>query len=137
LRGLSRPYGRDRRKAADDSSLRPGQRVHQTEAEEYAYPVDKRGRPAHATGMASSERVQRALAAASELSKEERGELIAELLLGLERDRETDPGYDEAWSAEIRRRVDAVVSGQSNGAPWSQVRREIEGQLAERRRRLA
>jgi putative addiction module component (TIGR02574 family) len=87
--------------------------------------------------MASSERVQRALAAASELSKEEREELIAELLLGLERDREADPGYDEAWSAEIRRRVDAVVSGRSKGVPWSQVRREIESQLAERRRRSA
>ena len=87
--------------------------------------------------MASSERVQRALAAASQLSKDEREELITELILGLERDREPEPGYDAAWSAEIRRRVDAVASGQSQGAPWSQVRREIEAQLAERRRRSA
>jgi putative addiction module component (TIGR02574 family) len=87
--------------------------------------------------MASSERVQRALAAASELSKEEREELITELILGLERDRDPEPGYDEAWSAEIRRRVDAVVNGQSKGERWSQVRREIEAQLAERRRRTA
>ena len=61
--------------------------------------------------MASSERVQRALAAASALSTEEREELIAELVVGLERDREPEPGYDAAWSAEIRRR--AVVSGGS------------------------
>jgi len=85
--------------------------------------------------MASSERVQRALAAAHELSKEEREELIAELILGLERDRDPEPGYDETWSAEIRRRVDAVLSGKSKGVPWSQVRREIEAQLVERRRR--
>ena len=65
--------------------------------------------------MASSDRVQRALAAASELSKAEREELITELILGLERDREPEPGYDEAWSAEIRRRVDAVVSGRFPG----------------------
>jgi putative addiction module component (TIGR02574 family) len=87
--------------------------------------------------MASSERVQRALAATSELSKEEREELITELILGLQRDRDPEPGYDEAWSAEIRRRVDAVVTGKSKGVPWSQVRREIEAQLAERRRRSA
>jgi putative addiction module component (TIGR02574 family) len=87
--------------------------------------------------MASSERVQRALAAASELSAEERQELIAELVLSLETDREPGPGYDAAWSAEIRRRVDAVVSGKSQGLPWSQVRREIPEQLAERRRRSA
>src|SRR5579864_325722 len=99
--------------------------------------VDNRERRAHATGMASSERVQRALAAASALSTQEREELITELILGLERDRDPEPGYDEAWSAEIRRRVDAVVSGRSKGVPWSQVRREIEAQLAERRRRPA
>jgi putative addiction module component (TIGR02574 family) len=87
--------------------------------------------------MASSERVQCALAATSELSKEEREELIAELILGLERDRDPEPGYEEAWATEIRGRVDAVVSGKSKGVPWSQVRREIEAQLAERRHRSA
>jgi putative addiction module component (TIGR02574 family) len=100
-------------------------------------PVDNRPRRDHATGMASSERVQRALAAASALSTEERAELIGELILGLERERDPEPGYDEAWSAEIRRRVDAVVGGASKGAPWSQVKREIAAQLAERRRRSA
>ena len=87
--------------------------------------------------MASSERLQRALAAASELSADEREELVSELLLSLERDRDPDAGYDEAWSAEIRGRVDAVVSGQSKGTPWSQVRREIETKVAEHRRRSA
>jgi putative addiction module component (TIGR02574 family) len=87
--------------------------------------------------MASSERVQRALAAASDLTTEERAELIGELILSLEREREPEPGYEVAWSAEIRRRVDAVVSGASRGASWSQVKAEIAAQLAERRRRSA
>jgi putative addiction module component (TIGR02574 family) len=82
--------------------------------------------------MALSERVQRALAAASALSREERRELITELALGLARERAPKADHDEAWAAEIRRRVDAVVSGESRGVPWSQVRHEIEGKLAER-----
>lgn len=77
------------------------------------------------------------MAAAAGLSKEEREELVAELIVGLERDREPEPGYDEAWSKEIRRRVDAALAGRSKGTPWSQVRRDIEAQLAERRRRSA
>jgi putative addiction module component (TIGR02574 family) len=100
-------------------------------------PVDNRPRRDHAEDMASSDRVQRALAAASALSTEERAELIGELILGLERERDPEPGYDEAWSAEIRRRVDAVVGGASKGAPWSQVKSEIAAQLAARRRRSA
>jgi putative addiction module component (TIGR02574 family) len=87
--------------------------------------------------MASSERVQRALAAASALSTEERAELIGELILGLERERDPEPGYDEAWTAEIRRRVEAVIGGASKGTPWPQVRSEIAAQLAERRRHSA
>ena len=100
-------------------------------------PVDNCPRRDHAVGMASSERVQRALAAASSLTTEERAELIGELILSLERERDPEPGYDEAWAAEIRRRVDAVLSGASKGAPWSQVKREIAAQLAERRRQPA
>jgi putative addiction module component (TIGR02574 family) len=84
--------------------------------------------------MASSERVQRALAAASALTAEERAELIGELILSLEREQAPEPGYDEAWSAEIRRRVDAVLGGGSRGRPWSQVKSEIAAHLAERRR---
>src|SRR5271165_4688284 len=79
--------------------------------------VDNGPRRDHAVDMASSERVQRALAAASALSTEERAELIGELILDLERERDPEPGYDEAWSAEIRRRVDAVVGGASKGTP--------------------
>jgi putative addiction module component (TIGR02574 family) len=87
--------------------------------------------------MASSERLQQAVAAASKLSTKEREELIVELLLGLEGERDPEVGYDAAWSTEIRRRVDAVVSGESKGASWPRVRGEIEAKLAERRRKSA
>lgn len=76
-----------------------------------------------------------ALAAASALSTEEREELIEELILSIGRDREAEPGYDEAWSAEVRRRVDAVVRGASKGTPWTSVQSEVAAKLAERRRR--
>jgi hypothetical protein len=79
--------------------------------------VDNPERRAHFAGMASSDRVQRALAAASELSAEEREELIAELVLSLGRDREPEPSYDEAGPAEVRRRVDPVASHKSQGLP--------------------
>jgi putative addiction module component (TIGR02574 family) len=84
--------------------------------------------------MASSERIQRALAAASALTVQEREELVAQIILGLDRDRDPEPGYDDAWSTEIRRRVNAALSG-SAGTPWSEVRREIRERLVERRRR--
>ena len=87
--------------------------------------------------MASSERIRRALAAAAELSKDEREELVAELMLSLEHEGPPDEGYDEAWSAEIRRRVDAVVSGRSVGRPWADVRRELTEALEQRRRGTA
>jgi hypothetical protein len=47
---------------------------------------------------------------------------------------ETDPdaGYRDAWCAEIRRRVDLVLSGRSTGLPWPLVMRQIRAQLAER-----
>jgi putative addiction module component (TIGR02574 family) len=84
--------------------------------------------------VATSERVKRALQAAADLSKDEREELVTELILGLERDMPPEPGHEQAWAAEIRRRVDDVLAGRSHGQPWSQVRREIEADLARRRR---
>ena len=87
--------------------------------------------------MASSERVQRALAIAAELSNEERDEVVAELLIARERELAPEPGYDEAWASEIRRRVDAVLAGTARTRPWPEVRTEIEEQLARRRRHSA
>ena len=85
----------------------------------------------HDSGM--TEGVRRALAAAAGLSRQEREELVTRLILELEGDADADEGYDEAWATEIRRRVDAVLSGKSKGRPWKQVRAEIEAELARRR----
>ena len=49
----------------------------------------------------------RILREADKMPREEREELIAELLLGLERDREADPGYDEAHSLRSRTQLGA------------------------------
>lgn len=87
--------------------------------------------------MALSDRIQKALAAASELTREEREVLLAELVLSLEYEAPPAEGYDEAWATEIRRRVDRVVNGTSDGAAWPQVRREIAAELARRRRLTA
>jgi hypothetical protein len=70
----------------------------------FAVEVDRVSWRIHAGPMASFERVQWALAPATGLSKEEGEELVAELIVSLERDREPEPGYDRAWSKEIRRR---------------------------------
>lgn len=84
--------------------------------------------------MASNERVRRVLQATADLSKEEREELVAELILGLEGESEPDAGYEEAWTAEIKRRVDDVVAGRSRGIPWAEARRQILANLERRRR---
>jgi hypothetical protein len=87
--------------------------------------------------MSSSERVQRALAAAAELTSEERDEVVAELLIARERDLRPEPGYDEAWASEIRRRVDAVLAGTSKTRAWPEVRSELQEHLERRRRQSA
>jgi hypothetical protein len=87
--------------------------------------------------MSSSERVQRALAAAAELTKEERDEVVAVLLIARERDLLPEHGYDEACAFEIRRRVDAVLAGTAKTRAWPEVRTEIEEHLERRRRQSA
>lgn len=83
----------------------------------------------HASNMASSERVHRALEAAADLTRDEREELVAELILRLEMEAEPDADWEEAWTAEIKRRVDDALSGKSATRPWSEVRDEIRRQL--------
>jgi putative addiction module component (TIGR02574 family) len=82
--------------------------------------------------MSSSERVQRVLVLAAELR--EREELAAELLLAVERESEPEPGHEEAWASEIRRRVDDALSGKTKAVPWEQAREEIRAALRSRRR---
>ncbi len=95
--------------------------------------LDKMGVGRHSLVMIASARVQRVREAAADLSREEREELVRELILGLEASAAPVSGHDASWSEEIRRRVDDVLGGRSRGTPWSQVRRETEEALARRR----
>ena len=38
---------------------------------------------------------------------------------------EADPDAEEAWDAEIRRRVEELDSGAVEGIPWSEVRKHL------------
>ena len=70
---------------------------------------------------------------ALELAADDRAELAAELLASLD-----DPAsdsqeeVDRLWAAEIERRSNRVLSGESSGEPWDEARRRIESDLAAR-----
>ena len=55
------------------------------------------------------------------LSQDER-ELLA---LDLAESMQKDAGYDEAWAAEIERRIAQVRAGEGNLMDWDQAEREI------------
>ncbi len=71
-----------------------------------------------------TERTRELLKQALSLSRGERAEIAAELLSSIED--EAERGSDEAWEAEIERRANRVVTGESAGLDWDQVKREIE-----------
>jgi putative addiction module component (TIGR02574 family) len=64
------------------------------------------------------------------LPTDERAELAAELIASL--DGPADTGVEVAWAAEIERRAAKVLSGESEGAPWEEVRRRIEREISGR-----
>ncbi len=77
-------------------------------------------------------RVQDLLRDALALPVEERADLASELLASLEGPGD-DPGEVEAaWAAEIEQRARRVLSGESVGEPWEDVRRRIEADLKKR-----
>lgn len=55
-----------------------------------------------------------------ELDEDER-QLLA-IRLGLEK----EPGYDEAWSAEIKRRLDEIDRGEADLVDWEEFRKELD-----------
>ena len=61
---------------------------------------------------------------AMQLSTTERAELAAALLASL--DGEPDEAVEDAWAAEIQRRVEHVRSGDAKGRLWSEVRERLE-----------
>ena len=64
-------------------------------------------------------------AAALQLTDEEREELGWELVGSVPR----EPGYEEAWSNEIARRIDDIDSGRAKMIPGEQVMAEMRSRL--------
>ena len=61
------------------------------------------------------------------LPLDQRAELAAELLASL--DGEPDEAVEEAWTAEIVRRVERIQRGEAKGRPWEEIRAELEQRL--------
>jgi putative addiction module component (TIGR02574 family) len=61
---------------------------------------------------------------AMQLSSEERGQLIDHLAASLD-DGVLDEGAEEAWAAEIKRRVDEIDSGRAKMIPLTEFRRRL------------
>jgi len=73
-----------------------------------------------------SDRAQTLLREALKLSPEERADVAAELLASLDDSDAEDPAaVPAAWAAEIERRAQRVLSGESAGEPWEDVRHRI------------
>lgn len=76
------------------------------------------------------ETAEKLLREALRLGDDERAELAAELLASL--DGPPDADAEEAWALEIERRAAKVLSGESKGVPWEEVRDRIERELRSR-----
>ena len=64
------------------------------------------------------------------LPVKERADLAAELLASLDDAAPEDPAEVEAaWAAEIERRARRVISGETTGVSWEDVRRRAEAEL--------
>lgn len=73
-----------------------------------------------------SSRAQEVLREALTLSVEERADVAAELLASLDDAPPDDPAEVEAaWAREIARRARRVMSGESAGEPWEDVRARV------------
>ena len=72
---------------------------------------------------------ERLLKEAMQLSSDEREQLAMELLASIEK----EPGYDEAWEAEIERRLKEIDDGTVEMIPGEQVMTELRERLRARR----
>jgi putative addiction module component (TIGR02574 family) len=78
-------------------------------------------------------RVQALLREALALPVEERADVAAELLASLDEAPADDPAQVEAaWAREIERRARRVMSGESAGEAWEDVRARVLQRLADR-----
>lgn len=77
-----------------------------------------------------SPRAQELFREAMALPVKERADLAAELLASLDDAAAEDPAEVEAaWAAEIERRARRVISGETTGVSWEDVRRRAEAEL--------
>jgi putative addiction module component (TIGR02574 family) len=72
---------------------------------------------------------ERLLQEAMQLSSDERELLAIELFASLEK----EPGYDDAWEAEIQRRIKEIDDGTVEMIPGEQVMAELQERLRARR----
>ena len=79
-----------------------------------------------------TDRAQQLLREALTLPVEQRADIAAELLASLDETPTTDrDAIEAAWAREIERRARRVMSGESNGEPWEDVRARVVRRLAE------
>jgi putative addiction module component (TIGR02574 family) len=70
---------------------------------------------------------------ALELPSDERAAVVTELLASLDDAEQTAiENIEAAWAEEIERRARRVLSGETAGTPWEEVRRSIEANLPRR-----
>jgi putative addiction module component (TIGR02574 family) len=78
-------------------------------------------------------RAQEVLRDALALPVDERADVAAQLLASLDEGTAEDPAEVEAaWAAEIERRARRVMSGESQGLAWEEVRARAEAELRKR-----
>ena len=80
-----------------------------------------------------TDRAQELLRDALSLPVNERADVAAELLASLDEAPAQNPAQIEAaWAREIERRARRVMSGESVGEPWDDVRARVAWLVAER-----
>jgi len=79
-----------------------------------------------------TQRTQDLLREALALPVDERADVAAKLLASLDDDDVATEDIEAAWAVEIEKRAGRVLSGQSDGIPWEDVRRRAEAELRKR-----
>ena len=87
----------------------------------------------HASAVTSYDQRMTALAKVMEealaLPLQERTKLASELLASIEGEGESESDVEAAWAAEIDRRADRALRGESVGTDWTIVRDEVRARL--------
>jgi putative addiction module component (TIGR02574 family) len=78
-----------------------------------------------------SPRIQQVLKEALQLPPKARADIAGTLLRSL--DSREDPNVEEAWAAEVDRRVAEVDSGKMKLVPWERTRRRLRATLRDAR----